>query len=189
MARGSEYGRADAASLHLGFGLTQFGDLVKQHKNGHPFRFVPFWLVWWISCQSIFLGVAGEHSGANMQGTGHAGFCNETLPDTAHLLQTQGMNFPSYCFLLEDHFHVDSNGVLIAMLRFGPGGNAGPSDVKCIASRKVTEIVGSLSVTGALSLTSILLPKLEESSGFPRFYAASQACDRDFPFGWVEKCE
>ena len=165
MASGSEDERADTASLHLGFGLTQFGDLVKQHKNGRPFRFVPFWLVWWISCQSIFSGVAGEHSGANMQGTGHAGFGNETLPGTAQLLQTQGMNFPSYCFLLEDHFHVDSNGVLIATLRFGPGGNAGPSDVKCIASRKVTEIVGSLSVTGALSLTSILLPKLERVRG------------------------
>ena len=94
MASGSEDERADTASLHLGFGLTQFGDLVKQHKNGRPFRFVPFWLVWWVSCQSIFSGVAGEHSGANMQGTGHAGFGNETLPGTAQLLQTQGMNFP-----------------------------------------------------------------------------------------------
>ena len=167
MASGSEYERADAASVnfHVAFGLTRFGDLLKQHENGHPFRFVPFWLVWWISCQSIFLGVAGEHSGTNMQGTGHAGFRNETLPDTAQFLQTQGMNFPSSCFLLEDHFHVGSNGVLTATLRFGPGGNAGPSDVKCIASRKVTEIVGSLSVTGALSLTSILLPKLERVRG------------------------
>eukprot|EP00435_Cladocopium_sp_Y103_P063708 s839_g25.t1 len=167
MASVCEYERADAASMncHLGSGLARFGDLVKQHKNGHPFRFIPFWLVWWISCQSIFSGVAGEHSGGNMQGPGHAGFRNETLSDPVQLLQTEGRNIPSNCFLLEDHFHVDSNGVLIATLRFGPGGNAGPSDVKCIASRKVTEIVGSLSVTGALSLTSILLPKLERVRG------------------------
>ena len=121
-------------------------------------RLINLWLVCW-TCHSL-LGVTA----------GHPGFCNRTQlaqrTDTLQLLQTTRLDrFPSHCFLLEDHYHVDSNGVLKATLRFGPGGNAGPSDVRCIASKKVKEIVGSLSVTGALSLTSILLPTLERVRG------------------------
>ena len=41
---------------------------------------------------------------------------------------------------------------LSLLWRFGPGGNAGPNDVRCIGSNRVKEIVGSLDVNGALSL-------------------------------------
>ena len=84
------------------------------------------------------------------------------------------------CFILEDHFQV---GVMVVgFLRFGVWGNAGPCDVKCIASTEVRDIVGSLSVTGALSLTSILLPNLEVVRGslaFTQPPMSFRLCERE----------
>ena len=124
---------------------------------------VDLWFLWLVSFQSTLSGVSAEH-GITFERDG----CNQTsltLDDNLQFLQTGRLgSFPSDCFLLEDHYHVH-HGVLTATLRFGPGGNAGPSDIKCIASNKVTEIVGSISVTGALSFTSLLLPKLERVRG------------------------
>jgi len=123
---------------------------------------VDLWFLWLVSLQSTFSGVSAEHGI-----TFERDECNQTSlnDDNLQFLQTGRLgSFPSDCFVLEDHYHVH-HGVLTATLRFGPGGNAGPSDIKCIASNKVTEIVGSISVTGALSFTSLLLPKLERVRG------------------------
>ena len=124
-------------------GVGRFDHTQRTERNGGR------WLLWSIWCVYVS-EVAGEHAS-----------CNQSL-DTVELLQIK--RFPSNCFLLEDHYHIDK-GVLTATLRFGPGGNAGPSDVTCIASEKVKEIVGSFAVTGALSLTSILLPRLKRVRG------------------------
>ena len=139
-------------------------------------RFRPHFWLWAICFQTLLSGVSGvsgEHASIETHG------CNQT--DALELFQIR-RDFPSDCFVLEDHYHID-HGVLTETLRFGPGGNAGPSNVKCIASKEVKEIVGSLSVTGALSLTSILLPRLERVQGslifmqLPKLEAATLQLD------------
>ena len=110
----------------------------------------------WILCLTLAAGNAAGHVR-----------CEVNATDSMQLLQMgerPWMPFPRGCFILEEHFQV-RRGVLRASLRFGPGGNAAPSDVRCIASKEVRSIVGSLSVTGASSLVSVLLPNLEVVRG------------------------
>ncbi|CAE7787592.1 ecm33 [Symbiodinium sp. CCMP2456] len=105
----------------------------------------------------------------------------EPTSDTSLLqIGDKRRQIPPDCFLLEDYFHVDRHGKLVATLRFGPGGNAGPTDVRCIGSNRVKEIVGSLDVTGALSLTSVLLPTLETVRGSLIFVQLPQLASQAF---------
>ncbi|CAE7524789.1 ecm33 [Symbiodinium sp. CCMP2592] len=153
--------------------------MMKSKSHGLT-RLICFQLFWCLQGEDILGRVSfAEHDGVSVDCPNNG----TTRPTSDTSLLQIGDNrrqIPPDCFLLEDYFHVDPHGVLVATLRFGPGGNAGPNDVRCIGSNRVKEIVGSLDVTGALSLTSVLLPTLETVRGSLIFMQLPQLASQAF---------
>ncbi|OLP80279.1 Cell wall protein ecm33 [Symbiodinium microadriaticum] len=149
--------------------------------NSHGLtRLVSFQLLWSLQGEDILGRVScGEREDVSADHPNN-GTAKPTSDTSLLQIVDQRRQIPPDCFLLEDYFHVDPHGTLVATLRFGPGGNAGPNDVRCIGSNRVKEIVGSLDVTGALSLTSVLLPTLETVRGSLIFLQLPQLASQAF---------
>ena len=161
--------------------IVSFVAWLMMKSNSHGLtRLISCQLFWCLQGEAILGRVScAEHEGVSADRPSN-GTTRPTSDTSLLQIGDKRRQIPPDCFLLEDYFHVDSHGILVATLRFGPGGNAGPNDVRCIGSNRVKEIVGSLDVTGALSLTSVLLPTLETVRGSLIFMQLPQLASQAF---------